>query len=72
MYVGVSWLQAVACLPPGMKAFMFPAGTTPTSQLLTGAGATFPYPIYAKWADAYKLKTGTGWNVPPGVVLRVK
>ena len=21
---------------------------------ITGAGATFPYPIYAKWADAYK------------------
>ena len=21
---------------------------------ISGAGATFPYPIYAKWADAYK------------------
>jgi phosphate transport system substrate-binding protein len=21
---------------------------------ITGAGATFPYPIYAKWAEAYK------------------
>src|SRR6202142_1253410 len=29
---------------------------------LTGAGATFPYPIYAKWADAYKTKTGIGLN----------
>ena len=29
---------------------------------LTGAGATFPYPIYAKWADAYKKSTGTGLN----------
>lgn len=29
---------------------------------LSGAGATFPYPIYAKWADAYKAKTGTGLN----------
>ncbi len=29
---------------------------------LTGAGATFPYPIYAKWADAYKAKTGIGLN----------
>ena len=29
---------------------------------LTGAGATFPYPIYAKWADAYKKETGVGMN----------
>src|SRR5712671_7871922 len=29
---------------------------------ITGAGATFPYPIYAKWADAYKQKTGIGLN----------
>lgn len=29
---------------------------------VTGAGATFPYPIYAKWAQAYKQKTGVGVN----------
>lgn len=29
---------------------------------ITGAGATFPYPIYAKWAEAYKAKTGNGLN----------
>jgi len=29
---------------------------------ITGAGATFPYPIYAKWAEAYKAATGTGLN----------
>jgi phosphate transport system substrate-binding protein len=29
---------------------------------ITGAGATFPYPIYSKWADAYKQKTGIGLN----------
>jgi phosphate transport system substrate-binding protein len=29
---------------------------------ISGAGATFPYPIYAKWADAYKKETGTGMN----------
>ncbi|HST02857.1 MAG TPA: phosphate ABC transporter substrate-binding protein PstS [Usitatibacter sp.] len=29
---------------------------------ITGAGATFPYPIYAKWADAYKKSTGNGLN----------
>ncbi len=29
---------------------------------ITGAGATFPYPIYAKWADAYRKETGIGMN----------
>ena len=29
---------------------------------ISGAGATFPYPIYAKWADAYRTKTGIGLN----------
>src|SRR3974377_1628755 len=29
---------------------------------ISGAGATFPYPIYAKWADAYKKETNTGLN----------
>jgi len=29
---------------------------------ITGAGATFPYPIYAKWAEAYKKETGVGLN----------
>jgi hypothetical protein len=29
---------------------------------ITGAGATFPFPIYAKWAAAYKASTGIGMN----------
>lgn len=29
---------------------------------ITGAGATFPYPIYAKWAELYKRETGVGLN----------
>jgi phosphate transport system substrate-binding protein len=29
---------------------------------ITGAGATFPYPVYAKWAEAYKKETGVGLN----------
>jgi phosphate transport system substrate-binding protein len=29
---------------------------------ISGAGATFPYPIYAKWADMYKKETGNGLN----------
>jgi len=29
---------------------------------ITDAGATFPYPIYAKWADAYRKASGVGLN----------
>ena len=32
------------------------------AENISGAGATFPYPIYAKWADAYKKQTGIGLN----------
>jgi phosphate transport system substrate-binding protein len=40
------------------------AALTPALALdsITGAGATFPYPIYAKWADAYKKQTGVALN----------
>lgn len=33
-----------------------------TAADITGAGATFPYPIYSKWAEAYKAATGIGLN----------
>ncbi len=29
---------------------------------VTGAGSTFAYPIYAKWAEMYKAKSGNGLN----------
>jgi len=29
---------------------------------ISGAGATFPYPVYAKWAEAYRRQTGIGLN----------
>jgi phosphate transport system substrate-binding protein len=29
---------------------------------ISGAGATFPAPVYAKWAEAYKAQTGAGLN----------
>lgn len=29
---------------------------------ITGAGATFPFPVYSKWAEAYKDKSGVGVN----------
>ncbi len=37
------------------------AGETRAADI-SGAGATFPYPIYAKWADTYKKETGVGLN----------
>jgi phosphate transport system substrate-binding protein len=36
--------------------------TVAFSADITGAGATFPFPIYAKWAEGYKKATGTGMN----------
>ncbi|HEX2654827.1 MAG TPA: phosphate ABC transporter substrate-binding protein PstS [Xanthobacteraceae bacterium] len=41
-----------------MMAALAPAGALDIS----GAGATFPFPIYAKWADVYKKETGNGLN----------
>jgi phosphate transport system substrate-binding protein len=38
------------------------AGASASAADMTGAGATFPYPIYAKWAEAYKATTGNGLN----------
>jgi phosphate transport system substrate-binding protein len=39
------------------------AAASPAIALdISGAGATFPYPLYAKWADAYKKETGNGLN----------
>lgn len=36
--------------------------STASAADITGAGATFPYPIFAKWAEVYKKETGTGLN----------
>jgi len=33
-----------------------------TAADILGAGATFPYPIYSEWADAYKKETNVGVN----------
>ena len=38
------------------------AGASLAAATLTGAGATFPYPIYAKWAEAYKAQSGVSMN----------
>ena len=41
-------------------AVAFGGGASAAS--LSGAGATFPAPVYAKWAEAYKAKTGNSLN----------
>jgi phosphate transport system substrate-binding protein len=44
-------------------SFMLSLSVVPAvAAEISGAGATFPYPIYAKWADAYKKETGVGLN----------
>ncbi|MGL4813167.1 MAG: phosphate ABC transporter substrate-binding protein PstS, partial [Beijerinckiaceae bacterium] len=48
---------AVAAVTVAAAAFT-PARATD----ITGAGATFPFPLYAKWAEAYKAATGNGLN----------
>jgi phosphate transport system substrate-binding protein len=38
------------------------ASFTTSAQQIAGAGATFPYPIYAKWAEVYNKETGIKFN----------
>ncbi len=60
-------MQTFACRTTGLLALasaaLLLAGTTAAHAAdITGAGATFPFPVYAKWAEAYKAKTGVGLN----------
>ncbi|WOJ89742.1 phosphate ABC transporter substrate-binding protein PstS [Methylocapsa polymorpha] len=43
-------------------AMTLAAGAAADATTITGAGATFPFPIYAKWAQAYKAETGNDLN----------
>jgi phosphate transport system substrate-binding protein len=52
LIAAVALVGSAAFVAPGLAA----AGD------ISGAGATFPYPIYAKWADAYHTQTGIGLN----------
>jgi phosphate transport system substrate-binding protein len=51
-------IHTIAAASLAAAAFVAPASAVDIS----GAGATFPYPIYAKWADSYKKETGAGLN----------
>jgi phosphate transport system substrate-binding protein len=46
----------------GYVAAVALAATVTQAAEISGAGATFPYPIYAKWAESYKAATGDGLN----------
>jgi len=46
----------------GVVAAVCVAASSAFAADISGAGATFPYPIYAKWADSYKKETGNGLN----------
>ena len=53
----------VAGLPsPPVAALPSPNAVVRAPTIITGAGATFPYPIYALWSEAYKKETGIGLN----------
>src|SRR3954462_7388177 len=43
----------------------FAIASTAAAADISGAGATFPAPVYAKWAEAYKARTGIGLNYQP-------
>ncbi|HTM57589.1 MAG TPA: phosphate ABC transporter substrate-binding protein PstS [Candidatus Udaeobacter sp.] len=53
-------LAAALLLTTGLPPAAVSADPDPVR--LTGAGATFPYPIYSKWFDVYKQKTGVEIN----------
>jgi phosphate transport system substrate-binding protein len=51
-------IVAAGLVAASASAFTLPAGAAD----ITGAGATFPFPVYSKWADAYKKETGNSVN----------
>src|SRR5216683_2806498 len=56
------WRPAMNFVKAIVAAGLVAASTSAFAADITGAGATFPFPIYSKWADAYKKETGNGLN----------
>ena len=54
----MKFIHTIAAASLMAAAFAVPASAADIS----GAGATFPYPVYAKWADTYKKETNVGLN----------
>src|SRR5215210_6111605 len=61
---GTLLVIAIGCSPGDRDAGKSgpPRASTTGGAQLTGAGATFPNPIYTKWFDAYNKKTGVQIN----------
>jgi phosphate transport system substrate-binding protein len=53
------YVEAAGAMAFGAIAMIASAASAAT---ITGAGATFPAPVYAKWAEDYKAKTGNALN----------
>src|SRR5579862_1294647 len=49
-------------LAAAFGAALLAAAPIAQAAAISGAGATFPAPVYAKWAEAYKAQTGTALN----------
>ena len=65
MKVAALMLLAVACAKEGANNSQTASSTSPTtsgSVDLTGAGATFPYPLYSRWFSEYAQETGIKIN----------
>ncbi|MDO9425271.1 MAG: phosphate ABC transporter substrate-binding protein PstS [Methylobacterium sp.] len=45
-----------------VAAGLLAASTSAFAADITGAGATFPFPVYSKWAEAYRKESGMGLN----------
>jgi phosphate transport system substrate-binding protein len=59
--MGRAWLAKAAM---ALAALVLPVRPLLAGDI-SGCGATFPYPLYAKWSEAYKAKTGMGLNYQP-------
>src|SRR5438046_3808656 len=58
----IRWRSVMNFMKTIVAAGLVAASTSALAADITGAGATFPFPIYSKWADAYKKATGNGLN----------
>src|SRR3982751_667626 len=58
----IRWRPAMNFMKTIVAAGLVAASTSALAADITGAGATFPFPLYSKWADAYKKQTGNGLN----------
>src|SRR5260221_6830946 len=58
----IRWRPAMNFMKTIVAAGLVAASTSAFAADITGAGATFPFPIYSKWADAYKKETRNGLN----------